>query len=283
MHRSCRALLLVALALSVAPGCAVVDPGTPERDAWAVWSDDQTEILVVIWHWRTRHIYMDSYASEDYTTELRVYSPDGRYLRTLLPETEGAVNYPYFMRSAGYVLSTRDGWPQTISVEDGRRTLLPTERFAEWSASPDGSLLVRAVVIDDWCTWTLICRRVFTFADPSTLDVLAASEPIELDARIDLMWAPTGEVYVYSRHRDLPDGYRSVMVRPTGEVRAVEPLPCVVDPDRPPALPVTSSHWISHDGRLAIAEIDGRDRVTLRIEETDEARWPDTCFPAGAP
>jgi len=291
MGRCCSRLALVVLAL----GAAACDPGTRHRDAWAVWSDDQTEILVGITHWwEGPSYYMDIHPVEDHTIELRVYSPDGRYLRTLLPETEGTTSWTFFMRSAGYVLTALHGVFQRIDSETGRRTRLPAGLRLPLP-SPDGSLFAGALVTGDElvecgcptreaCRGDTfrrdpVCRGVTTFVDATTFEPVGSFETWGGGEESYGMWTPGGEYYGYTESPYLDGGFESVMVSRTGVVTPVEPLPCVVDPARPAMLPQTSSHWISHDGRLVDADIDEDDRVTLRIEETDLPRWPGTCFP----
>lgn len=290
MARCCSRPVLVGLVLAAA-SCG----GTEHQSASAVWSDDQSEVLVVISRWEQGVVgYMGAHSLDNFRFEVRTYSLDGTRLRTIVNETAGESNRAWYMRSAGYALlryvagdcctASQPYVTERISL-DGSRQTLESGLATTWLPSPDGSVLAHVGGLVGDCSPLGVCTHMLTFFDARTLDPLGAPTAIDFanGEQRYLFWTPSAELYAYSESSAFDTGYMSVLVTPGSPPRPVEPLPCTQDMPRPSILPQTSSDFVSHDGRLLRAAVNDAGDVTLSVEDSGMPGWPGACFPDAAP
>lgn len=283
----CGSAIALAAACAASLGCG----GTDRASAFAVWSDDQSEALVVINRWTEGNpAYMGIRRIEDERFEVRTYTTGGTRLRTLEGETTGAAGPAWYMRTQGYALLVQLGGdcceanrPYTVEqiASDRPTRVLSQGTPVSWLPSPDGALLARATLSAECPLYPpTACTYDLLFVDAVTLDPVA--DPVTVQSSIDgrhyVFWTPSGDFYMYAESAAFPSGFSSVLVTPGSAPRPVDPLPCTQETPRPSVLPGTSSDYVSRDGRTLRASVDD-DNVTLTVEDTGMPGWPGRCFP----
>ena len=271
-------------------GCAAVLGGCEsraERSAFAVWSDDQAELLVVEHREEVRDGLMDTDSLVSSEHRLWRFDVASGSLERWTSWRRGSVSTAHYLRGAGYALlavahvDAPDGFLERVPLEGATARIDDVPRA---TPSPDGALVgAVTLVCDEPVPGTMSCAAGARFFDGATLDELAPSgasaftistDPAEA-AYVSRVWAPSPRQELLVRVRKV---HRDEWLTPTFAVRPgeapeeVAPLPC------DPLEPETSSGRVSADGRTAEVTIDDGD-LQVTIVPGATPGWPTRCFP----